>query len=345
MFYHAQSPLSTKFSLIVPKKGSTVKAKNINPQPSTTFNFRPVTTNILNQKKQNQNEKVIKVILKNNNKENLCPNVQKDPAKEPTPKKLSEIPSDLTEYTDEMYATMITDSAEQDYSLDSILSVQKDINAKMRSILIDWLISLHSHFPLKENTLFITVNIIDRYISKKFIHRSKFQLLGITAFFLAAKYEEIYFPECSRLAKMTDGAATYKEIISFEHELLSVLDFRISIPHQLDIYQFMSLKYKFSRKEFYFGLFMLEAFLLDINSTKYLPFVICESACYLVMKIVRKDEGNNEILVGSNKVEIKQCILEMYVYCRDITTTNLKAVLAKFKDEKYNKTSEIYGGI
>ena len=345
MFYLNESPLATKFSLIVPKKNSGIKTKNNNAQSSTTFNFKPVTINVINHKKQNQKEKMIKVVLKNNNKENVSPNVQNEVKKENSPKKISEIPSYLNEYTEEMYASVIKDSAEQDYSLDSILTIQTDINAKMRSILLDWLITLHNHFPLKENTLFLTVNIIDRYISKKFIHRSKFQLLGITAFFLASKYEEIYSPECLRLAKMTDGAATYKEIISFEHELLSTLDFRISIPNQFDIYQFMSLKYNFTRKEFYLGLFMLEAFLLDINCTKYLPFVICESACYLVMKIIRKEDRNSDILVGSNKVEIKQCILEMYVYCRDITTTNLKALLSKFKEDKYNKTSEIYGGI
>ena len=38
---------------------------------------------------------------------------------------------------------------------------QKDINEKMRAILIDWLIEVHYKFKLNPDTLFITVNIID----------------------------------------------------------------------------------------------------------------------------------------------------------------------------------------
>jgi len=42
---------------------------------------------------------------------------------------------------------------------------QKDINEKMRAILVDWLIEVHYKFKLNPDTLFITVNIIDRYLS------------------------------------------------------------------------------------------------------------------------------------------------------------------------------------
>jgi cyclin B len=42
---------------------------------------------------------------------------------------------------------------------------QKDINEKMWAILIDWLIEVHYKFKLNPDTLFITVNIIDRYLS------------------------------------------------------------------------------------------------------------------------------------------------------------------------------------
>ena len=44
--------------------------------------------------------------------------------------------------------------------------LQPDINAKMRSILIDWLVDVHLKFKLKTETLYVCINLIDRYLSK-----------------------------------------------------------------------------------------------------------------------------------------------------------------------------------
>lgn len=41
---------------------------------------------------------------------------------------------------------------------------QDDLNEKMRAILIDWLVGVHTKFNLKTQTLFITVNLIDKYL-------------------------------------------------------------------------------------------------------------------------------------------------------------------------------------
>ena len=42
---------------------------------------------------------------------------------------------------------------------------QNDINENVRAILIDWLISVHAKFKLLPETLYLTVNLIDRYLS------------------------------------------------------------------------------------------------------------------------------------------------------------------------------------
>ena len=62
---------------------------------------------------------------------------------------------------------------------------QPDVNEKMRAILIDWLIEVHFKFNLLPETLFITVNLIDRYLEIKGIKRQRLQLLGVTAMWVA----------------------------------------------------------------------------------------------------------------------------------------------------------------
>ena len=76
----------------------------------------------------------------------------------------------------------------------SYMSKQTDINAKMRAILIDWLVEVHLKFKLMPETLYLTINLIDRYLEKETIMRNKLQLVGVTAMFIASKYEEIYAP-------------------------------------------------------------------------------------------------------------------------------------------------------
>lgn len=82
------------------------------------------------------------------------------------------------------------DSRVHDYII-----AQTDLNAKMRSILVDWLIEVHRKFELMPETLHLTINIVDRFLSKKVVSRKELQLVGISSMLIACKYEEIWAPE------------------------------------------------------------------------------------------------------------------------------------------------------
>ena len=53
-------------------------------------------------------------------------------------------------------------------------------------------------------TMYLTVNLIDRFLEKKLVIRQKLQLVGVTAMLLASKYEEIYAPEVRDFVYITD---------------------------------------------------------------------------------------------------------------------------------------------
>ena len=109
-------------------------------------------------------------------------------------------------------------------------SKQTDINEKMRAILVDWLIEVHYKFKLMPETLFLTVNLIDRYLEKCDVIRTKLQLVGVTAMLIACKYEEIYAPEVRDFVYITDKAYTREEILAMEFSMLSTLDFNVCSP-------------------------------------------------------------------------------------------------------------------
>ena len=81
---------------------------------------------------------------------------------------------------------------------------QDDITEKMRAILIDWLIDVHTKFKLEANTLYITINIVDRFLSKVRISRKQLQLIGVASMLIACKFEEIYAPEVRDFVYISD---------------------------------------------------------------------------------------------------------------------------------------------
>lgn len=103
--------------------------------------------------------------------------------------------------------------------------IQSDITEKMRAILVDWLIDVHLKFKLLPETLFLTINITDRYLSKVNINRKILQLVGVSAMFIASKYEEIYAPELKDFVFVTDQAYTREEVLEMEGHILTVLGF------------------------------------------------------------------------------------------------------------------------
>lgn len=107
------------------------------------------------------------------------------------------------------------------------MSRQEDVNEKMRAILVDWLVEVHLKFKLVPESLYLTVNLIDRYLEREQVNRQRLQLVGVTAMLIACKYEEIYPPIVRDFVYITDNAYTKEEILEMERKMLQVLDFNI----------------------------------------------------------------------------------------------------------------------
>ena len=112
---------------------------------------------------------------------------------------------------------------------DNYMDMQEDITYKMRAILVDWLVDVHLKYKMVPETLFLTINIIDRYLDKVNTPRTELQLVGVAAMFIASKYEDIYPPEAKEFAYITDKAFTKSQVIAMEKKILRTLDFDVTI--------------------------------------------------------------------------------------------------------------------
>jgi cyclin B len=110
------------------------------------------------------------------------------------------------------------------------MSKQTEINEKMRAILVDWLIQVHNRFSLLQETLYLTVSIIDRYLQSRPVPKAKLQLVGVTAMLIASKYEEMYAPEVRDFVYITANTYSSLDIQNMESEMLRALDYSFGNP-------------------------------------------------------------------------------------------------------------------
>merc|ERR1711962_993733 len=115
---------------------------------------------------------------------------------------------------------------------ENYLTGQKVIIPKMRAVLTDWMVEVHQQFTLLQETLYLSVAILDRYMQLQAanITRKKLQLVGVTSMFIAAKYEEMYAPEIGDFVYITDNAYSESQIREMEIKIMGVLKFDLGRP-------------------------------------------------------------------------------------------------------------------
>lgn len=224
--------------------------------------------------------------------------------------------------------------------------IQTDINEKMRIILINWLIEVHFKFRLLNETLFICINIIDRYLSQKNINRKYLQLLGITSLFIASKYEEIYAPSAKDLIYMTDNAYKIDEMIKMENDILGVLKFELTFPTSLMFLELYGDILNLDEINFFRCYYLNEISLICYNLCGVCPSLIACVCLYLNLKSnIRLFKGYNEEelfrITGYKKTEINNClnILINSLMIMDDPNNRFISIKKKYALDKYMKVS------
>ncbi|XP_020582003.1 LOW QUALITY PROTEIN: G2/mitotic-specific cyclin-2-like [Phalaenopsis equestris] len=190
------------------------------------------------------------------------------------------------------------------------MSNQFDINERMRAILIDWLIEVHYKFELMEETLFLTVNLIDRFLANQSIPRKKLQLVGVTAMLLACKYEEIMVPVIEDLIVISDRAYTREEVLQMESLMVNTLQFNMSVPTP---YVFMRRFLKAAQSDRQIELlssYIIELCLVEYEMLKFRPSMLAAAAVYTAqcsLKGFKHWTRATELCTKYSEVQLLEC--------------------------------------
>lgn len=160
---------------------------------------------------------------------------------------------------------------------------------------MDWLIQIHYNFKLWPETLFLTVNVIDRYFSQhQVLHRRDVQLVGLAALLMITKYEEIYPPTLKDFIYIAGEEYKSEEILDMERKILMTIDFDVSQCTSFRFLERFSKLAKIDNVTFFLSQFMLELGLLDSKMSQFPQSLQAIAAIYTAKKYMQFSEKTSE---------------------------------------------------
>lgn len=113
-----------------------------------------------------------------------------------------------------------------------LIQQQPEINLRMRPLLLDFLMDVINKLNLSKSTFPLTVNIIDRYCSIRIVKKQHYQLLGLTALWIACKNLDSKFriPSLNDLCKYCCHCYDKKLFLEMENHVLKSLNWLVDAP-------------------------------------------------------------------------------------------------------------------
>ena len=217
---------------------------------------------------------------------------------------------------------------------------QPYLSWRHRGILVDWIVQVHYRFKLLPETLFLTINILDRYLSKKQATKEKLQLVGIGALMVAAKYEEIYPPPISDYLYIADGFYKQEEILEMERTILSVLQFNLGYSSPLYFLRRLSKAEDYDVQSRTIAKYLMEVAVLDERFLIYTPSCVAASSIRLARRMLKRDiEWTKDLEFYSTycKADLDVCVDELVDFMS--RPNKLDSIYKKFASSKQLRAS------
>ncbi|KAG6418383.1 hypothetical protein SASPL_120587 [Salvia splendens] len=202
---------------------------------------------------------------------------------------------------------------------------QPEINAKMRAIMVDWLVQVHNKFDLSPETLYLTINLVDRYLASK-----KTQLVGLGAMLIASKYEEIWAPEVNELVFISDRTYSCADILAMEKKILGQLEWSLTVPTPyVFLARFIKASMTDAKVENMVYLLGELAMMNYSRAIRYSPSLIAASAVYAVRCTLSIAPAWNE--TGLLEEQLMECAKMLATFHSMLLDGNMRGIYRKYQ--------------
>lgn len=232
---------------------------------------------------------------------------------------------------------------ENKYSPDPLyMKGQPELKWSFRSTLIDWIVQVHARFQLLPETLYLTVNIIDRFLSRSVVTLNKFQLVGAAALFIAAKFEEINCPALKDIIYMLDNAYSRDDVIKAERFMIDTLEFEIGWPGPMSFLRRISKADDYEYDIRTLAKYLLETTIMDPRLVAAPPSWLAAGAYFLSRIILSQNEWTIKHIYYSGYTQdqifpLATLILEN---CRNAQTKH-EAIWKKYSERRQHHSAQV----
>ncbi|XP_074374674.1 G2/mitotic-specific cyclin-2-like [Apium graveolens] len=250
---------------------------------------------------------------------------------------------DVVEYMDDLYKYYR--NVENSFCVPpNYMASQLHINEKFRGILIDWLIEVHCKFDLRPETLYLTVNLIDRFLAMQPVVRKTLQLVGVTALLLASKYEEPLAPFVKDLILISDNAYTRNEVLQMEKLMINKFHYDFSVPTvYLFAKRFLKAAQSDSKTEF-LAFYIIDLCLVEYEMVKYPPSMLAAAAVFTAQCTLGKAAQWSKMRERQTQYkaeDIMKCSRLMVEFHQNAAKGKLTAVYRKYNTSNYGYAANI----
>ncbi|XP_059453702.1 cyclin-A1-1-like [Corylus avellana] len=244
----------------------------------------------------------------------------------------------------DIYKHLRASEAKKRPSTDFMEKIQKDINTSMRAILIDWLVEVAEEYRLVPDTLYLTVNYIDRYLSGNAMNRQRLQLLGVASMMIASKYEEICAPQVEEFCYITDNTYFKEEVLEMESAVLNYLKFEMTAPTtKCFLRRFVRAAQGINEVPCLqlecLANYIAELSLLEYSMLCHAPSLIAASAIFLAQYILypAKRPWNSTLqhYTRYKPSDLSNCVKDLHHLCCNSHSSSLPAIKEKYSQHKY----------
>ena len=257
-------------------------------------------------------------------------------------------PQYVIEYRKDIFLTLLREEKNNipDYTL-----IKNIIAPETRLKYILFLIQVCDKITNKEEIHYLSINIFDRVLIKyyqmnKIINEKILQLICFTALFIAYKYETCFYFLIDDLINHTeDSLVTKEQVLKFEYEINSLLDFEYLVVYPSDFLKHYELIDSISNKKiYYFCLYLIDFIISDINLMSYKKSLITAS-CYYIAKanLINVNNWSNvfQFVTGYRKDEVKDLAIKIIKEMKDSKNSVIfKCLKKKYSREEYYNVSD-----
>lgn len=239
----------------------------------------------------------------------------------------------VVEYVEDIYN--FYKLSEDEGRVNDYMDFQPELNHKMRAILVDWLIEVHRKFELMPESLYLTINILDRFLSVKTVPRRELQLVGISSMLIACKYEEIWAPEVNDFIHISDSAYARDQILQMEKAILGKLEWYLTVPTPyVFLVRYIKASVPNDQEMENMAFFFAELGLMSYKTTiTCCPSMLAASSVYAARSTLNKSPLWTQTLqhhTGYSEDQLMECGKELVSYHLGAAENKLKAIYRKF---------------